>query len=879
MKSTKFLSGIAAARARLVLLAATFVVAISLVAPAAASLQNPLVVSAQSGALSQGTAGSATYIVTVNRSGGTPATATMSVSGLPAGATGAFGTPSAWTPATGTGSQTVTLTVTTTAAATAGVRTLTVSAAATGSQTRSGTGTLTITGPQTITFGALPAKIFGNPDFNVSATATSGLPVSFAASGNCSVTGTLVHLTGAGSCTITASQAGNATWNPAPNVAQTFPIAPSSQTITFNPLIGKYLGDSDFNLSATASSNLAVSFAVATGDCTVSGNRVHLTGSAAGSCTITASQAGDANYNAATSVDQTFAIAVFTGIELYAVTGTATLPGQSVPVWGYSYTDAPVIQPGGPALTFNLNDPVTIRLHNQLAETTSLLFQGQDMIPDTTGVPPMETKVYSFTATRPGTYLYEAGLLPKAQHQPAMGLYGALVVRSATAGQAYDSAATAFDSDAVLLLSEIDPVLNGNPAAFDMRDFAPRYFLINGKAYPSTDPIPGAAGTKVLLRYVNAGVQHHSMATLGLTQDLIAQDGNALLFPGKRVAETVAPGKTMDTIVTLPATVSTDSRYAVYDGRLMLHNNGAPGFGGMLTFVTATGTSTGDTIGPATTAVVLTSTSVSATVSDVATGNSNVTAAEFFVDTTGANGTGTAMVGAFGVPTVNVERRACAHRNPQGLRAWGGRCRQLGTVPVGGDQQRCDGTHDIGPRRDAEPEQWFGRGRPVGYRERYSLGWKQHHGGRVLHRGRRRQRNGRRHDRRRRAADRRSSDRQHQRDDSASCRCWHDLRPQHGRAWQLGSARNGRRPGRWRRRRSGHVERERRAQSEQRCEDARLDQSGRACHSDHRERIVDQRRRCRRIPVRNSSGQRLCRGCRRDRLPVRAQRRRLGRCE
>src|SRR5207253_389298 len=58
---------------------------------------------------------------------------------------------------------------------------------------------------QTITFGALSPRTFGDPDFPVSATASSGLPVSFSASGQCTVTtpspGT-VHLTGAGSCTI-----------------------------------------------------------------------------------------------------------------------------------------------------------------------------------------------------------------------------------------------------------------------------------------------------------------------------------------------------------------------------------------------------------------------------------------------------------------------------------------------------------------------------------------------------------------------------------------------------------------------------------------------------------------------------------------------------
>src|SRR5207302_2524647 len=92
----------------------------------------------------------------------------------------------------------------------------------------------------------------------------------------------------------------------ATNVPQTFTIAKANQTITFNALANKTFGDPDFNVSATASSGLSVSFAAA-GNCTIAGNTVHLTG--AGSCTITASQAGDANYNAATNVPQSFNIA------------------------------------------------------------------------------------------------------------------------------------------------------------------------------------------------------------------------------------------------------------------------------------------------------------------------------------------------------------------------------------------------------------------------------------------------------------------------------------------------------------------------------------------------------------------------------------------
>mgnify|MGYP003694636287 CR=1 FL=1 len=126
-----------------------------------------------------------------------------------------------------------------------------------------------------------------------------------AASGNCTLTGNQVHLTGAGPCTITASQDGNANINAAAPVARAFSIGKADQQITFAALADKKFGDADFNIAGTASSNLAVSFA-AGGNCTLNGNQVHLTG--AGQCTITASQDGDANINAAAPVARTFTI-------------------------------------------------------------------------------------------------------------------------------------------------------------------------------------------------------------------------------------------------------------------------------------------------------------------------------------------------------------------------------------------------------------------------------------------------------------------------------------------------------------------------------------------------------------------------------------------
>jgi hypothetical protein len=62
---------------------------------------------------------------------------------------------------------------------------------------------------QQITFEALADRKFGNPDFTAGATSSTNLTVSLAATGNCTLAGSQVHLTGAGQCTITASQDGD----------------------------------------------------------------------------------------------------------------------------------------------------------------------------------------------------------------------------------------------------------------------------------------------------------------------------------------------------------------------------------------------------------------------------------------------------------------------------------------------------------------------------------------------------------------------------------------------------------------------------------------------------------------------------------------------
>jgi len=266
---------------------------------------------------------------------------------------------------------------------------------------------------QAITFGSLMDKTYGDADFSLSGSADSGLTVTFISDTLtiCTVSGTTMSLAGVGTCTITASQGGDANYYAATDVQQSFSvnqktltvtglsaenktydgttsatlsgtaslsgvvgsddvslsgsasgtfsdstvgtdkevtvsglsiigsdtgyytfdspftltasIIQADQSISFIALAEKNFGDADFNLTGSSDSGLTVSFTSGTlSICTVSGTTVSLV--SPGICSITASQAGDENYNAAADVTQSFNVRAI-------VTPTAGLNGSINP--------------------------------------------------------------------------------------------------------------------------------------------------------------------------------------------------------------------------------------------------------------------------------------------------------------------------------------------------------------------------------------------------------------------------------------------------------------------------------------------------------------------------------------------------------------------
>ncbi|MCX6941640.1 MAG: MBG domain-containing protein, partial [Verrucomicrobia bacterium] len=151
----------------------------------------------------------------------------------------------------------------------------------------------------TVTLAGLTATYNNSPKAVTATTSPASLPVTITYDGNATAP------TAAGSYAVVATITSA---NHAGSANGTLVIGKADQTISFGTLSQKLFSDAAFNLSATASSSLPVSYASSSAAvATVSGNTVTIVG--VGSTTITASQSGNTNFNAATAVTQVQVVA------------------------------------------------------------------------------------------------------------------------------------------------------------------------------------------------------------------------------------------------------------------------------------------------------------------------------------------------------------------------------------------------------------------------------------------------------------------------------------------------------------------------------------------------------------------------------------------
>ncbi|WP_461631437.1 MBG domain-containing protein [Labilibaculum euxinus] len=111
---------------------------------------------------------------------------------------------------------------------------------------------------QTITFNSLSDKAYGNSDFDPSATASSGLTVSYSSSNTsvATIVAGKIHIVGVGSCTIYADQAGDDTYDVAAQVSQGLNITQKAITVTADAGQTKVYGGADPTFTYTTSSAL-----------------------------------------------------------------------------------------------------------------------------------------------------------------------------------------------------------------------------------------------------------------------------------------------------------------------------------------------------------------------------------------------------------------------------------------------------------------------------------------------------------------------------------------------------------------------------------------------------------------------------------------------
>ena len=293
-------------------------------------------------------------------------------------------------------------------------------------------------------------------------------------------------------------------------------------------------------------------------------------------------------------------------------------------------------QVSAPMLAFDEGDEVTITLSNLGLLMRPDLFDGHTLhwhgfvnaIPLFDGVPELSLAVpigrdlsYHYRPHDAGTYMYHCHFEDVEHVQ--MGMTGMVFIHPAQnrtpvngdpigTKYAYNDGdgSTRYDREFAFMVTELWSAAHYRDAHIqvsDWTDYAPSFWLLNGRGYPDTiappgDPRTTAAGRlqyqpisslitcnvneTVLLRLSNLGYQNHAFTLDNVDMQVVAKD--AALLRGRdgttnyQVTNTVdiGPGESRDVLVT-PRRAG---EYLLYDRNYAyLGNGGGTGWGGMMT--------------------------------------------------------------------------------------------------------------------------------------------------------------------------------------------------------------------------------------------------------------------------------------------------------
>jgi FtsP/CotA-like multicopper oxidase with cupredoxin domain len=222
------------------------------------------------------------------------------------------------------------------------------------------------------------------------------------------------------------------------------------------------------------------------------------------------------------------------------------LPGKTLDLWGFNGS-AP-----GPTIQVNQGDHVRVIFENHLPESSSIHWHGfEDQVRydgqpgiSQQPVPPGGRFVYEFDIHQSGTYFYHSHMAM----QQMIGMLGGFIMHPA---QPYQPAV---DHDFLIHLQEY-AVLPSNTIPNSM-SMEYNWLVLNGKAGPAITPMIVPLGSRVRIRFVNLGMDHHPMHLHGHTFYITGTEGGRIQetawWPGNTVLVGVAQARDIEFVANNP---------------------------------------------------------------------------------------------------------------------------------------------------------------------------------------------------------------------------------------------------------------------------------------------------------------------------------------
>jgi hypothetical protein len=411
--------------------------------------------------------------------------------------------------------------------------------------------------PQSIQFDPLLDVPFGTAPFSLSASASSGLPVSFTIlSGQATLAGNLLSIHGAGSVVVRASQGGNEQVDFALAVDRTFTVTRAVQTLQFPALPPVRFGDAPINLAANTSSGLPPTFEILSGPASLLGNVLTLLG--AGVLEIRAAQAGNDNFLPASDLTQTVSISKAaqtinfeppTGLRFGAgaaalhATASSGLPVNFEIISGLALVDGVQLRPiGAGSVVVRAVQAGDVNYEPVSIEQTLEILKAEQVITIehagivSLGAAPFDLKVSSNSGLPVTLELISGPALLKGYTLSATGT-GSVLIRAHQAGDANFLPGTAM---LTLEIQKASQIITFSPPATLTPNGAYQLSAVASSGLPvSFELISGPAS---LLGNVL------TISGIGVIRVKALQEGDATYNPASPIEQTIEVRKTLQTI-------------------------------------------------------------------------------------------------------------------------------------------------------------------------------------------------------------------------------------------------------------------------------------------------------------------------------------------